>query len=222
MNYEYERRIDRLDKYIKFRGMNDNRLTLESGLAVGTLGKSRKPGKDITIKTAEIILETYPEINRLWLLRGEGDMIGSTKKVDFTSYPLIDTSKAECGRIFGIANTSRVTELPFISIPGVPTDTEFFVQASGFSMIHKSNPELSIPAGAFIGLARIQGNILHWGEVYAISTSDGIMIKRIFQGEGDKIRCLSYNSEEYPEFQINRSDIHDIARLTCVIPINLR
>ena len=51
---------------------------------------------------------------------------------------------------------------------------------------------------------------------------DGIMIKRIFQGEGDKIRCLSYNSEEYPEFQINRSDIHDIARLTCVIPINLR
>ncbi len=220
--YEYERRIDRLDKYIKFRGINDNRVTHESGLAVGTLAKSRKPGKDITVKTSQAILETYPELNRSWLLTGDGEMIGALKKIDYTSYPLIDTSKAECGQVFGIANTSRVSELPFISIPGIPKDTEFFIQASGYSMINTSNPELSIPAGALVGLARVKGSILHWGEVYAISTNDGIMIKRIFQGPNGEIRCLSYNAEEYPEFSIARSDIHDIARLTCVIPINLR
>lgn len=219
---EIERRVDRLDKYIRFRGLNDNRVTHECGLSVGTLGKSRKEGKDITVKTAQAIVDTYPELNRLWLFTGEGEMLGTAKRVDFATYPLIDTSRAECGKVFGIAASARVTELPFISIPGVPTDTEFFIQASGYSMINKVNPELSIPAGSLVGLARIQGNILRWGEVYAISTNDGIMIKRIFQGEKDTIRCLSYNADEYPEFNINRSDINDIARLTCVIPINLR
>ena len=56
------RRVDRLDRYIKFRGLNDNKVTLESGISVGTLGKSRKEGKDITSKTAEMIFGRYPKI----------------------------------------------------------------------------------------------------------------------------------------------------------------
>ena len=71
------RRVDRLDRYIKFRGLNDNKVTLESGISVGTLGKSRKEGKDITSKTAEMILDAYPEINRAWLLTGDGEMFGT-------------------------------------------------------------------------------------------------------------------------------------------------
>ncbi len=217
------RRVDRLDRYIKFRGLNDNKVTLESGISVGTLGKSRKEGKDITSKTAEMILDAYPEINRAWLLTGDGEMLGTKKQTGFATYPLLDTSKAECGKAFGIASTARVTELPYISIPGVPVETEFFIQATGHSMINNNNPELSIPPGSLIGLAKINTRVIRWGEVYALSTADGVMIKRVFESE-DKglVRCVSYNSSDYPDFDISRSDIYELARITCVIPISLR
>ena len=217
------RRVDRLDRYIKFRGLNDNKVTLESGISVGTLGKSRKEGKDITSKTAEMILDAYPEINRAWLLTGDGEMLGTKKQTGFATYPLLDTSKAECGKAFGIASTARVTELPYISIPRVPVETEFFIQATGHSMINNSNPELSIPPGSLIGLAKINTRVIRWGEVYALSTADGVMIKRVFESE-DKglVRCVSYNSSDYPDFDISRSDIYELARITCVIPISIR
>ena len=37
-----ERKIDRFDKYMKAKELNDNKVTVQLGLAVGTLGKSRK------------------------------------------------------------------------------------------------------------------------------------------------------------------------------------
>ena len=48
---------------------------------------------------------------------------------------------------------------------------------------------------------------------------DGIMIKRVFPAEdSDQIKgASSYNSTDYPEFMIDRSDVRDVARITCVI-----
>lgn len=219
----FERRVDRLDKYIKFRGLNDNRVTIDSGISVGTLGKSRKEGKDITSKTAEMILDAYPELNRVWLMTGDGEMLSAKRQADYPTYPLLDISKADCGKAFGIASTIRVTELPCVSIPGVPQDTEFFIQASGHSMINKDNPELSIPTGSLVGLAKINTGVIRWGEVYALSTADGIMIKRVFESEDtNMVKCVSYNSSEYPDFDMPRSEIYELARITCVVPIRLR
>lgn len=217
-----ERRIDRLDKFIRYSQINDNRVTKECGLSVGTLGKSRKPGKDISVKTATAVIERYPQLNKVWLLTGAGDMLSTSKEPSYPSYPLLDTSKAECGKAFSVAVSVMAEDMPYISIPGVPTDTEFFVQASGHSMLNKDKPELSIPTGSLVGLCRIRGNVLNWGEVYALSTNDGIMIKRLLPGEDNSIRCISYNSGDYPEFTIKRDDINDIARITCVVPVFIR
>jgi len=70
-----ERKIDRFDKYVNFRGLNSNRVTREAQLSIGTLGKSRKEGKDLSNKSIEKILKCYLELNRKWLLYGEGDML---------------------------------------------------------------------------------------------------------------------------------------------------
>lgn len=45
------RRIDRFDKYMKVKGLNDNKVTIQLGLSVGTLGKSRKDGRDFSGKS---------------------------------------------------------------------------------------------------------------------------------------------------------------------------
>ena len=60
---------------MRFKGLNDNRVTLQLGLSVGTLGKSRKEGRDLSDKVIERILNFYMDIDRIWLLTGEGPML---------------------------------------------------------------------------------------------------------------------------------------------------
>lgn len=69
------RRIDRFDKYMKYSGLNDNKVTIQLGLTVGVIGKSRKEGRDLSDKVIEEILNYYTDINRIWLLTGEGNML---------------------------------------------------------------------------------------------------------------------------------------------------
>ena len=72
------RKIDRFDKYIKYKKLNDNKVTVSLGLSVGTLGKSRKEGRDLSQKVIEQILNFYTDINKVWLLTGEGEMLNTS------------------------------------------------------------------------------------------------------------------------------------------------
>lgn len=218
------RRIDRLDQFATYKSLNDNRITKECGLSLGTLGKSRKEGKDISLNTAGRILDTYPDLNREWFLNGRGSMLLLDTTPDYTSYPLIDSSKAFCGKAAGLADAAKINDLPRIAIPGIPRETEFFIQATGHSMINPDNPELSIPPSSLVGLAKVNTGIIRWGEVYAIVTNDGIMIKRLFPDNDNPnaVKCVSYNSNEFPDFTIPSEEIKEVARITCVVPVMIR
>lgn len=72
------RKIDRFDNYMKSCGLNDNRVTIDLGLSVGTLGKSRKENRDLSNRVIEQILNFYTDLNRTWLLTGEGEMLNPT------------------------------------------------------------------------------------------------------------------------------------------------
>ncbi len=64
------------------KGLNDNKVTIQLGLSVGTLGKSRKEGRDLSSKVIELILNFYKDLNRVWLLTGEGEMLcGSSSQI---------------------------------------------------------------------------------------------------------------------------------------------
>lgn len=75
------RKIDRFDKYMKSKGLNDNKVTVQLGLSVGTLGKSRKENRDLSEKNIEKILNFYTDISKIWLLTGDGDMLKNTQIV---------------------------------------------------------------------------------------------------------------------------------------------
>lgn len=72
------RRIERFDKYMAFKGLNDNKVTVDLGLSNGTIGKSRKNGRDLSDRVIEQILNFYTDLNKVWLLTGEGEMLNKT------------------------------------------------------------------------------------------------------------------------------------------------
>lgn len=77
-----EKIIDRFSKYMKTKGLNDNKVTIEVDLSVGTLGKSRKENRDLSAKNVEKILNYYQDLNKVWLLTGEGSMLKETSQAD--------------------------------------------------------------------------------------------------------------------------------------------
>lgn len=84
------RKVDRFDKYMAFKGLNDNKVTKELGLSIGTLSKSRKTNRDLSSKNIEMILNFYSDLNRIWLLAGEGTMLKNNAQIgDITNSTIV-------------------------------------------------------------------------------------------------------------------------------------
>ena len=81
--------IERLDQYMRYAGLNDNKVTVQCGLSVGTIGKARKKNSAMGSDNIERILNTYKDLNARWLLTGEGEMVCNMQNQesgDFVSY----------------------------------------------------------------------------------------------------------------------------------------
>lgn len=96
--------IDRLDLYIKEKGLNDNVVTVDCGLSVGALNKARKGTTNLGLKAVERILKIYNDINRDWLLTGEGEML---KTSDKKRIPLYDDDVTIGGLNGSVANVDE-------------------------------------------------------------------------------------------------------------------
>lgn len=70
-----KRIIDRLDKFMSARRLNDSKVTKDAGLSQGTISRARDKGNDLSDRAAAKILETYTELNKDWLINGEGKML---------------------------------------------------------------------------------------------------------------------------------------------------
>ena len=71
--------IDRFDLYMKYKGLNDNKVTKQLQLSNGTIGKSRKEGRELSDRLIELIEKFYTDLNPDWLRTGEGEMLQATK-----------------------------------------------------------------------------------------------------------------------------------------------
>lgn len=69
------RRIDRFDLYMKEKGLNDNQVTKALSLTNGRIGNSRRKKRDLSNEMVEIISNFYTDLNKSWLLTGEGEML---------------------------------------------------------------------------------------------------------------------------------------------------
>ncbi|MCM1169720.1 MAG: hypothetical protein NC324_07275 [Bacteroides sp.] len=70
-----EKIVHRVDKFLTFKLLTDRDFSAECGLANGTLTQARKKNIDLGKKAVAKILNRYPELNRVWLLTGEGEML---------------------------------------------------------------------------------------------------------------------------------------------------
>ena len=99
---------------------------------------------------------------------------------------------------------------------------DFTMRTRGRSMINRKYPERSIPERSIVG-CRIWKSRSHvrWGEVYALATPDGVVIKKVMPSEKEGyIKCVSFNEEEgFIPYDLPASEIQDWAIVVGVVNV---
>lgn len=75
-----ERKIDRLLEYLGYKGISENKATVDCQLAQGLLYRAKTGKSDLGGKAIEKLLVQYPDLNRVWLLTGEGEMLTTSSR----------------------------------------------------------------------------------------------------------------------------------------------
>lgn len=76
------RKIERFMKYCELKGLTDSQLCKDLNVGNGTFYAIRKRNTDLSPRLLGIILETYTDINKDWLLTGEGEMLASNNNLE--------------------------------------------------------------------------------------------------------------------------------------------
>jgi hypothetical protein len=211
----------RLVKFAEFRNLSISKFESLCGLGNGYVGKLKsEPGS----RKLEDILKTFPELNRAWLLYGEGEMLKTTPifSGDITvngngnshiGHGAIHCE--ECGREID----TRCNELVY---PIVPTEV---IKAPDVNIaewleenldqckkidLHKLIGKIShvqpmtsrameprIPEGALLFMREVNSwdEALLDGSVYGVDVNKPHMIVRKVYDEGEFIRCEPVNPE---------------------------
>ena len=90
---------------------------------------------------------------------------------------------------------------------------EFIIRVSGSSMYPKySNGDL-------LGCKKIKDILFfQWGKIYVLDTSQGTLVKRVYEHENDDfVMLVSDNKTVYPPFPMPKSDIRSLSIVVGVI-----
>lgn len=211
---------ERLMEFIEYKNIKKRAFEEAVGLSNGYLNQLRNsPGVD----KISAILETYPEINKVWLLTGEGEML-KTSPGDVPAMPppggeaahvvpLLPLS-AQGGPLNDFVLSVREADCEKVvsPIPGA----DLAITVSGDSMA----PEY--PNGSRLLIKRINEKaFIEWGKTYVLDTCNGSVIKRIVPSAKEGfVKCLSINTDPiYAPFEVALSDIYGIYKVLLCMSI---
>ena len=186
------------------------RIGTKTTQAIYDLQKGRT--KTISSSMADKIASCYPEVNKIWLLTGEGEMLkdGSMSRPKSNNDGASETATtvlllpvyAQGGSLNDFV--ASVNEYDCERVVSPIGGVDFAMQVSGDSMA----PEY--PNGSRIFIKKINEKaFIEWGKTYVLDTCNGTVVKRIVPSEKEGfVRCVSINPDPvYAPFEVSLSDV---------------
>ena len=206
---------ERILKFADTLDISKREFYKKTGISRGTLESST----GITEETLAKFIATFKELSLEWILTGEGPMLRSDLPA---AHPATEPG-------------AGIPLIPIEAVAGLPTDdpvgtrfidcahyiipdfanlnVEYMIRVSGSSMYPKYSN------GDILACRRVHDVLFfQWGKIYVIDSSQGALVKRVFQDEDpDRILLVSDNRENYPPFSIPKSDIRSPSIVVGVI-----
>ena len=206
---------DRTLEFIKFKGLTMKAFEQRCDLSTGYVTSMRKGYGSEKLNN---VLTAFPELNREWLLYGEGDMLSSTSSAqpqpsvknervaDDEAYkvPLVPIS-ALAGSLNDFSLSVKRDDCETVISP--IKDIDMAIKISGDSM----EPEYPSDSQVFVKKINERA-FLEWGRVYVLNTCNGIVIKRLMPtNDPNTVLCESINPK-YPPFEVNLENVNGVYR----------
>lgn len=201
---------ERISAYCKLRGFSVSQFERAAQLPNGTFKAQTKSLREDGISK---ILHTFPDINRVWLLTGEGDMLSQ----DRHDAPMPQVYRAECrmqadyqmvpvynfDAVGGMHVGNNITDAPayierHIAFPGAHRD-DICVHVTGCSMTPTYTP------GSIILVRKVEDwqEYFGYGHCFMLFLTDGRRIlkevQRYDEDPKNYVLCVSHNKDIQPE-----------------------
>lgn len=235
---------DRIMEYLGSKKLSDRELSTRIGLSHGYLGSVRK-GTVMGLDKVEKILDTFEDLNKLWVFTGAGSMTSEEKSYkEITNNPhffreeepapyivTVDQSgrdnitfvnvRARAGYLSGFGDPEYVSELPAYRLPGFNNGTFRAFEVEGDSMYQYQTRSGLVP-GSWVIAERVDHPVyIRDSRVYVIVSTEGIIIKRCInrlKAEEPILICQSDNkSGEYSDILLYPDQITEVWEFKAVI-----
>lgn len=183
-------------------------------------GYTRNLKENPSASKIEDILNAYPELNRVWLLSGEGEMLTSSQasmeqdtdaRKGMIPFYDAETTGGHNGRVSSSNSTSEM--IGYIHAGG------WFGGRETAAIRHVGESMTEYPDGCILAVREVlDRNLLVPGKNYVIETSEYRVTKRIQHGSSkDTISLYSTNQEKYEDgrlvyepFEVSLADVRRI------------
>ena len=193
---------DRVQLLMEEKGLSQNAFAQAIEVSQSSVSSMITKGTEPASKMIKAILSRFNDISAEWLLFGTGEMMKpkDTPIIYNETKPRIPYD-ASAGTLTNTVNGVTPADCEQIPVIGILPRYDFTIRITGRSM----EPEYY--AGDEVACMRInERGFIQWGRVHVLDTTQGVVIKRIYENGESSIRCSSFNPE-YPDFTIDKADI---------------
>ena len=213
---------ERISKLLEYSGLSVNKFSEKIGVKTSQSIRDLLSGrtKGISHSVEDKILSCFTEIDRVWLLTGEGSMLKSStaqkddvkavkpENDDEIKYVRLLPLYAQGGSLNDFTVSVKDSDCEKVLSPVKGAD--FAIQVQGDSMA----PEY--PSGSMILIKKInESAFIEWGKVYVLDTENGSAVKKVVPSDTEGfIRCVSINHDpSYAPFDVPLSSVYGIYRV---------
>lgn len=199
---------ERLQAFLKSQKINKSEFARRMGLSAAYVGSMRKSMPTDKVRR---LLEIFPQLNRDWLLYGEGQMLvdaneEASLKKDTRYIPLLPV-EAYAGRFTDIAEGITPDDCEMVVSP-VP-DAELAIRVRGDSMEPEIKPD------TILYIKKIDSSLfIPWGKPMVLDTENGSLVKVVLPSpdNNEMIIAKSYNPK-YPPIDVPKNTIYGVYRI---------
>lgn len=203
-----EKMLEKLRSFFDSQGITQQDIADRFGVSKQTINPYMTGAKPFGKKVAQRWADEFG-LSASWLLTGEGEMLkGSAERSDVSL--CFETIQGGIGHGTGAEQMTKANAVGVMAVPGVPIgEGTPYIQVRGSSMVNRRDPAHSIPEGAWIGIQPSQSSVIRWGEVYAVMTTDGPVVKKLMPSDREGyITCVSFNEEDgYLPYELPTNEI---------------
>ena len=206
---------ERTIQFIKYKGISMKSFEELCGLSTGYVTSMRKGYGSEKLNN---VLIAFPDLNREWLLYGEGEMLKSkddqsvkggsgNEEIEIEHVRLLPLF-AHGGSLSDFTVSVKDSDCEKVVSPVKGAD--FAIQVTGDSMA----PEY--PSGSVILIKKInESAFIEWGKAYVLDTENGSVVKKVVPSDKEGcIRCVSINPDpSFAPFDVPLSSVFGIYRV---------